>query len=62
VTLTCKQITPHGSAPQGDVRWDVDVTRQDGESVARYDLLTLVATQSTPSPRTRPTSAGAEDT
>ena len=45
VTLTCKQITPHGSAPQGDVRWDVDVTRQDGESVARYDLLTLVAKQ-----------------
>ncbi|MGD9528741.1 phenylacetic acid degradation bifunctional protein PaaZ [Pseudonocardia sp.] len=46
VTLTCKQITPHGSAPQGDVRWDVDVTRQDGESVARYELLTLVATKS----------------
>lgn len=45
VTLTCKHITPHGSAPQGDVRWDVDVTRQDGESVARYDLLTLVATK-----------------
>ncbi|MGQ0576415.1 MAG: phenylacetic acid degradation bifunctional protein PaaZ [Pseudonocardia sp.] len=45
VTLTCKQVTRHGSAPQGDVRWDVDVTRQDGESVARYDLLTLVATR-----------------
>jgi oxepin-CoA hydrolase/3-oxo-5,6-dehydrosuberyl-CoA semialdehyde dehydrogenase len=25
------------------VRWDADVTRQDGESVARYDVLTLVA-------------------
>ena len=43
VTLTCKQITPHGSQPYGDVRWDADVTRQDGESVARYDVLTLVA-------------------
>jgi oxepin-CoA hydrolase / 3-oxo-5,6-dehydrosuberyl-CoA semialdehyde dehydrogenase len=43
VTLTCKQITPHGSRPHGDVCWDADVTRQDGESVARYDVLTLVA-------------------
>ena len=45
VTLTCKQITPHGSAPRGEVRWDADVTRQDGESVARYDVLTQVATK-----------------
>jgi oxepin-CoA hydrolase / 3-oxo-5,6-dehydrosuberyl-CoA semialdehyde dehydrogenase len=43
VTLTCKQITPRDSADYGEVRWDADVTRQDGESVARYDVLTLVA-------------------
>ncbi|NMH98314.1 phenylacetic acid degradation bifunctional protein PaaZ [Pseudonocardia acidicola] len=43
VTLTCKQITPRDSAGYGEVRWDADVTRQDGESVARYDVLTLVA-------------------
>lgn len=43
VTLTCKQITPRTSADYGEVRWDADVTRQDGESVARYDVLTLVA-------------------
>jgi oxepin-CoA hydrolase / 3-oxo-5,6-dehydrosuberyl-CoA semialdehyde dehydrogenase len=43
VTLTCKQITPRESAGYGEVRWDADVTRQDGESVARYDVLTLVA-------------------
>jgi oxepin-CoA hydrolase/3-oxo-5,6-dehydrosuberyl-CoA semialdehyde dehydrogenase len=43
VTLTCKQITPRDSAAYGEVRWDADVTRQDGESVARYDVLTLVA-------------------
>ncbi|ANY05514.1 phenylacetic acid degradation bifunctional protein PaaZ [Pseudonocardia sp. HH130630-07] len=43
VTLTCKQITPRQSADHGEVRWDADVTRQDGESVARYDVLTLVA-------------------
>ncbi|MCO1659540.1 phenylacetic acid degradation bifunctional protein PaaZ [Pseudonocardia humida] len=45
VTLTCKQITPRDSAGYGEVRWDTDVTRQDGESVARYDVLTLVAKQ-----------------
>ncbi|WP_224393108.1 phenylacetic acid degradation bifunctional protein PaaZ [Pseudonocardia sp. ICBG1293] len=43
VTLTCKQLTPRESAAYGEVRWDADVTRQDGESVARYDVLTLVA-------------------
>jgi len=43
VTLTCKQITPRDTAPYGEVRWDADITRQDGESVARYDVLTLVA-------------------
>jgi phenylacetic acid degradation protein paaN len=45
VTLTCKQLTPRDSASYGEVRWDADVTRQDGESVARYDVLTLVAKQ-----------------
>ncbi|MEJ3651632.1 phenylacetic acid degradation bifunctional protein PaaZ [Actinomycetes bacterium KLBMP 9759] len=43
VTLTCKQVTPRDTADYGEVRWDADVTRQDGESVARYDVLTLVA-------------------
>ncbi|MDG6110006.1 phenylacetic acid degradation bifunctional protein PaaZ [Dactylosporangium aurantiacum] len=43
VTLTCKQVTPRESTGYGEVRWDADITRQDGESVARYDVLTLVA-------------------
>jgi oxepin-CoA hydrolase / 3-oxo-5,6-dehydrosuberyl-CoA semialdehyde dehydrogenase len=43
VTLTAKQITPRENAPYGEVRWDTDVTNQNGESVARYDVLTLVA-------------------
>ena len=47
VTLTCKQLTPRDSADYGEVRWDADVARQDGESVARYDVLTLVAKKST---------------
>jgi oxepin-CoA hydrolase / 3-oxo-5,6-dehydrosuberyl-CoA semialdehyde dehydrogenase len=43
VTLTAKQITPRENAEHGEVRWDADVTNEQGESVARYDLLTLVA-------------------
>jgi oxepin-CoA hydrolase / 3-oxo-5,6-dehydrosuberyl-CoA semialdehyde dehydrogenase len=45
VTLTCKQISPREDAPHGEVRWDADVTNQDGASVAKYDVLTMVARQ-----------------
>ena len=43
VTLTAKQITPRDNADYGEVRWDADVTNGRGESVAKYDVLTLVA-------------------
>ena len=43
VTLTAKQITPRIDQDYGEVRWDADVTNQDGRSVAKYDVLTLVA-------------------
>jgi oxepin-CoA hydrolase/3-oxo-5,6-dehydrosuberyl-CoA semialdehyde dehydrogenase len=43
VTLTAKQISPRDGADYGEVRWDADVTNQGGQSVARYDVLTLVA-------------------
>jgi oxepin-CoA hydrolase/3-oxo-5,6-dehydrosuberyl-CoA semialdehyde dehydrogenase len=42
VTLTAKQITPREANDYGEVRWDADVTKQSGESVAKYDVLTLV--------------------
>ncbi len=42
VTLTCKQISRR-EGEYGEVRWDADVTKQDGSSVARYDVLTMVA-------------------
>jgi oxepin-CoA hydrolase/3-oxo-5,6-dehydrosuberyl-CoA semialdehyde dehydrogenase len=42
VTLTCKQITPR-DGDYGEVRWDAVVTKQDGSSVATYEVLTLVA-------------------
>ncbi|OQO92781.1 phenylacetic acid degradation bifunctional protein PaaZ [Saccharomonospora piscinae] len=43
VTLTAKRITPRTGADYGEVRWDADVTNAEGESVAKYDVLTLVA-------------------
>ena len=42
VTLTCKQIAPR-SGDYGEVRWDAEVTKQDGSVVASYDVLTMVA-------------------
>jgi len=45
VTLTAKQITPREDQEYGEVRWDADVVNQKGESVAKYDVLTLVAKQ-----------------
>ncbi|MCC8251341.1 phenylacetic acid degradation bifunctional protein PaaZ [Saccharothrix luteola] len=45
VTLTAKQITPREDQDYGEVRWDADLVNQKGESVAKYDVLTLVAKQ-----------------
>jgi oxepin-CoA hydrolase/3-oxo-5,6-dehydrosuberyl-CoA semialdehyde dehydrogenase len=42
VTLTCKQISPR-DGDYGEVRWDTQVTKQDGAVAARYDVLTMVA-------------------
>ena len=43
VTLTAKVITPRQSADYGEVRWDAVVVNQEGDPVATYDVLTLVA-------------------
>ncbi|MCK8670948.1 phenylacetic acid degradation bifunctional protein PaaZ [Rhodococcus sp. HM1] len=43
VTLTAKQITPRTGADYGEVRWDALVANQNGDAVATYDVLTLVA-------------------
>ena len=42
VHLTCKSKSQR-NAEYGEVRWDVLVTNQDGETVATYDLLTMHA-------------------
>ena len=43
VRLTCKQKTWREGTGYGEVRWDTEVTNQDGEMVASYDVLTMVA-------------------
>jgi oxepin-CoA hydrolase / 3-oxo-5,6-dehydrosuberyl-CoA semialdehyde dehydrogenase len=43
VRLTCKEINPRANADHGEVRWDCQVTKQDGALVAQYDVLTMVA-------------------
>lgn len=44
VRLTCKQKTLREGSGYGEVRWDTEVTNQDDEVVASYDVLTMVAT------------------
>jgi oxepin-CoA hydrolase/3-oxo-5,6-dehydrosuberyl-CoA semialdehyde dehydrogenase len=44
VRLTCKQKTLREGSGYGEVRWDTEVTNQNDETVAAYDVLTMVAT------------------
>jgi len=44
VRLTCKQKTLRAGSGYGEVRWDTEVTNQDDDVVAQYDVLTMVAT------------------
>lgn len=43
VRLTVKQKSPARKPEYGEVRWDVEVSNQNDEPVARYDLLTMSA-------------------
>ena len=45
VRLTCKEINPRANAEHGEVRWDCQVTNQNGAVAAQYDVLTMVAKQ-----------------
>lgn len=42
VRLTVKRKTPRNDA-YGEVRWHVTLSNQDGDRVAEYELLTMVA-------------------
>jgi oxepin-CoA hydrolase / 3-oxo-5,6-dehydrosuberyl-CoA semialdehyde dehydrogenase len=48
VRLTCKEKTLRADKGFGEVRWDTEVTNQNGETVASYDVLTMVSEKSVP--------------
>lgn len=48
VTLTAKQITPRETDEYGEVRWDAVIVNQADETVATYDVLTLVSKELAP--------------
>jgi oxepin-CoA hydrolase/3-oxo-5,6-dehydrosuberyl-CoA semialdehyde dehydrogenase len=49
VRLTVKHKSPR-KPEYGEVRWDVEITNQSGETVASYELLTMNATERGTSP------------
>lgn len=48
VRLTCKEKSFRPSVGHGEVRWDTEITNQNGESVASYDVLTIVSDKAIP--------------
>jgi oxepin-CoA hydrolase/3-oxo-5,6-dehydrosuberyl-CoA semialdehyde dehydrogenase len=48
VRLTCKEKSLRAGQGYGEVRWDTQITNQDGATVAQYDVLTLVSEQAVP--------------
>jgi oxepin-CoA hydrolase / 3-oxo-5,6-dehydrosuberyl-CoA semialdehyde dehydrogenase len=47
VRLTCKQKKWREGSGYGEVSWDTEVSNQDGEIVAAYDVLTMVGSAET---------------
>ena len=48
VRLTCKEKTLRADKGFGEVRWDTELTNQSGETVASYDVLTMVSEKAVP--------------
>jgi len=48
VRLTCKQKSLRADKGWGEVRWDTEITNQSGETVASYDVLTMVSIHAVP--------------
>lgn len=48
IQFTCKQKAYRRGKGYGEVRWDIVASNQDQEVVARYDILTLVASNTEP--------------
>jgi oxepin-CoA hydrolase/3-oxo-5,6-dehydrosuberyl-CoA semialdehyde dehydrogenase len=48
VRLTCMQKSLRADKGWGEVRWDTEITNQDGETVASYEVLTMVSVHAVP--------------
>jgi oxepin-CoA hydrolase/3-oxo-5,6-dehydrosuberyl-CoA semialdehyde dehydrogenase len=48
VRITCKEKSLRTGMGYGEVRWDALITNQDGETVAAYDVLTMVSEKPVP--------------
>jgi len=48
VRVTCKEKTLRAGKGYGEVRWDTEIVNQRGETVASYDVLTMVSEHPTP--------------
>ena len=48
VRITCKEKSLRAGMGYGEVRWDTQISNQDGETVAAYDVLTMVSEKPVP--------------
>ena len=48
VRLTCKSKSLRADKGWGEVAWDTEITNQNGETVAAYDVLTMVSERRVP--------------
>jgi oxepin-CoA hydrolase / 3-oxo-5,6-dehydrosuberyl-CoA semialdehyde dehydrogenase len=48
VRLTCKEKSLRAEKGWGEVSWDTEISNQDGETVAAYDVLTMVSVHAVP--------------
>ena len=48
VRLTCKQKSLRAEKGWGEVTWDTEISNQDAETVAAYDVLTMVSVHAVP--------------
>jgi oxepin-CoA hydrolase/3-oxo-5,6-dehydrosuberyl-CoA semialdehyde dehydrogenase len=48
VRLTCKSRSLRADKGWGEIAWDTEITNQSGETVASYDVLTMVSERAVP--------------
>jgi oxepin-CoA hydrolase / 3-oxo-5,6-dehydrosuberyl-CoA semialdehyde dehydrogenase len=53
VRLTCKEKSLRTDKDYGEVRWDAEITNQEGAIVASYDVLTMVSIHAAPDAHSR---------